>query len=1236
MSSSWGSEGVHQAKRRNDPPKDERGTHSETGTERPVSRTPSGDKTSPMGSFDSNRDSNPTPDPLPPATPSPDNDPSSVRNYPRRIMTRDLPPGRPDNGGHVDQQTGQKNPRMIGQEPLEGGPQKPKVAWGGVASGQAMSQPVERVEEEDVPSPTFQPSQTSKESFQGLDRGRITTPKTLYEPEGRTSEEKFRKYQRSMSGGGGEHHAHPKPKTSSSSSGSKGDHTKGEGLEVRSASRQDETSNQGNQYGAVFGDEEEKLVVMKREESSALDQKDETKSRRDGQSRGRRDGRRDQDMRGGKRREGDDVQRSAGHGEKGMDRRKVSTKDEPVRGGREATERGGGGGHGGLRPQPHSKRDKRLEHGSDQGRNHPGPGPNVTRTVQRQNSRLRGKAEPPRNPEQERGMLPPRSRSLSDSQPDSVADTKDRPTRNQHPVDGHNKPDTRQEREQRPVKSVGKHQDTRPAPPTKDTRPPPSNKDSRPPPSTNISHQDQSSKSDQVSGHRQHEAMPTSGGSGRVSLDPPVASDKQSVPVGPDSKHEPRHPQRKTQSRRFQGPSEAIDGRGQRKQDSSKSVPRRAGGGEPVPPRQDLKPSEELRTADPVEKRRVRPSSRQDPKTGSKDPEPVPESSGHHQPITEKSLETNEGKTQQGSGLHHKRLPSDEEESPTPKEQRGNKRRLNMREREEERGRRRPRSGRGGGRTQRYEDDDNDSYNRPIRRSNRVERGGDSERYQTRMFGGSRRDGRVREGGVRASRGGGRGENLSDNRHGPEVIEGGTKEEGRQKRSGGGRLAYTDLDEIDSPEDWDEEEETLGNQEEEDKDGDVKPPVNKRRPQEGGATDRPRDERRRDNRGRGVRPQDRSRGRRRRHDDRDGFKEQRPNPLLPDPQPIPPTAATTKKEEDKPSTTSGGRSGGTLQQQQHPEPPPKDHNFEKYDINAHNVVVVDQRVSDTEEGDGQSLVTAEEGFIEVKSKKEKQKDREERRRMDGSQQKRGEEDSSRHRGGALGRSQEHGYQAGKGWGQMQQRKVETRDSNEDWPINEGKSVFGAVGEKPSKDRGKDTHDSHKTTNPNPNPGYKLFETEKGPFSFNPPPLAGTPRKGERFLAAIESTLPSSPQVRTTLDPSLPERGPNAVGSSRQGLTQPSSKTIPATEVCISSTAGPRNTRETRPRNGGVADEPHPRNGRGEQRADAAERGRNRKPKVCLGHVLFFESVYMYMYNSYSCILSIVISYYSFAHFFQLP
>ena len=198
--------------------------------------------------------------------------------------------------------------------------------------------------------------------------------------------------------------------------------------------------------------------------------------------------------------------------------------------------------------------------------------------------------------------------------------------------------------------------------------------------------------------------------------------------------------------------------------------------------------------------------------------------------------------------------------------------------------------------------------------------------------------------------------------------------------------------------------------------------------------------------------------------------------------------------------------------------PSKTHCIEKYDINAYNVVVVDRQLTDDEwkedERGGVSPSATDDGFITVMSRKDKQKDREEKRKQ-GVEQRKNDGESLRHKG-ILGRSWDqrgdghtHG---GKGWGSTNPppNKSESwsRGGTETWPIStisEGGGAYGAIGDKPSKDRPSSSHSSSLTQNITREKDYKLFDSHPSntpPFPLNASPLGST-RTGDRLQAALD-------------------------------------------------------------------------------------------------------------------------------------
>ncbi len=529
-----------------------------------------------------------------------------------------------------------------------------------------------------------------------------------------------------------------------------------------------------------------------------------------------------------------------------------------------------------------------------------------------------------------------------------------------------------------------------------------------------------------------------------------------------------------------------------------------------------------------------------EPKTTSED------NTQRHDKISNKEDRKNDEKTH---SLNRKKKPQIEDDGDYYTRQ-ITKRPLSTREREDR--------GNGGYRRDRH-NDDYDEMNRglPLRRNNRKEVEYQQDEFPTRTFERSIKSERGRDyhRGRRDTRGG----NPSDRRR-VNVEDGSKRNE-----------MYTDLDDIDSPSDWEDDSRICND----------KPPVNKKRSPDDDVIEKSKQDKynaRFDQNRRGH-GQDRGRRGRRnprvREDMRLG-----PNQQL---------SSSQNRDNDKFVDKTD-----TLQD----EVPSKDHNFDKYDINAHNVYVMDRRSSYSDSEVLSPGVSAEEGFIEVKSKRDKQKDREERRRSDGPQQKK--EDYSNRSKGSSGRSQDHGHTGGKVWGQTHQQKktdpLLREPTNEEWPINEGRSAYGAVGDKPSRDKGTNPIDLQKTAGLDPNSvGYKLFETEKGkagPFTFESS-ITTTPRKGDRLQAAIEITLPSSPQISTSFDSEISTTTPiinqqSLVGNNNNNnpsskIQQSSTKTVPVSKKDIHI----KNSANTEDHGGRVG---------GNSRTDT-DRNKSRRPKV---------------------------------------
>ena len=407
-------------------------------------------------------------------------------------------------------------------------------------------------------------------------------------------------------------------------------------------------------------------------------------------------------------------------------------------------------------------------------------------------------------------------------------------------------------------------------------------------------------------------------------------------------------------------------------------------------------------------------------------------------------------------------------------------------------------------------------------RGNRGGRGGNKRNYGDNLDGPPHRRGTRRDDEAYPSR---TFEQSKRGGRGPRTRE----DRGRKREVEPVKPVYQDLDDIDSQSDWEEEE-----------GGDTVVGVAK--VEQEGRNSRGHNRRDYNHRGRG---QDRSR---RGRYPRRGYDEEYSRPH--------PPARNKQEEHDDVDTPT--------------DPPTKGHDFTKYDINAHNVVVVDRRGSHSDlEG------VVDEGFIEVRSKRDKHKEREDKRRTDGPQQKK-ELDGATRQKGSSSRSQDHTH-TGKGWGQVHHKKAEplAREGNEEWPLNEGRSAYGAIGDKPSKEKGCGLTDSQKMNDASNNPGYKLFDKGKtDPFSFDP--LPNSPRKGDRLRAAIEITLPTQIAPHFDTDRLVPG------GQTPPTDTGPTSSVKSTNEVQAKS-------KEHQVKSG---DEPRPHGGKG-----ATDRNRGRKPKV---------------------------------------
>lgn len=1080
-------------------------------------------------------DTKPPPHLLP--TPSPD--PTIIRNPPKKIMIRDLG----DKGENGRDQYGQRTMGDNGKE--TDGDNNKKVAWGCVTA-QTTPTPTDATTYQRHDSPVQTAAQPVEEPVSILKERNIgQTSKTLYEPEGRTSQEKFRKYQRSMSSGGGagDHHTHPKHRKISrtDSKGSEGEVSK---------SPVDRQMNEDNDQEIV--DEDKKRVLIKKTGSDERVEVDQPSRGKGGDNRGwKGDSKRDRDSGKGRDSRHED-RRRGGPGRGGGDRRRDSNTLQHHQHYDQVSN---------VKPHPHSSHGKQLKSEEDNdeqslkgatGKNSKGSYQNRTsntKSLPYNNNRdgdydrVGGASNKGRNNSEKqdtRGTMPKRSshydrdsrsekydRGGPGRQSNNRNDVKSQPHSHSKQPDSHYSG-----KYQEPARASGKsRREYVNNQSVENQRGKPAGSRNQPPRGREYDHEDDNVFDEQQSpspiNDRKTAGRHPKQSTGRdtrsefkkdTKRDPipsrqdPIPSEQDSipsrrdpVPAGQDSIPKQQDPNRDRQDLPSFKQDRGKDSRQTRssrdqKHLSSESKKNSNQSHGPLPPKQE--PKHEAKS-DPG------PPERDHEKHSKGDSKPsTAESSNEskHETTTITTTKDDQGpppEQQKNTGMKSTvaRKPRQDHGEFKPdqfEEKQGNKRRFNTRERED-RGRgsraRGTRWGRG------YNDYEDDGYVPTRRGNNRRYEDEDDEYYPSRTFDRSRRGGgrgrdqrvgRSRTGRDRNNNGGGDREDVP--KEDLNEIKN-PKEEGKGNKQSTG-LLYPDLDDIDSPSDY----------EEEDDDHNDKPMGRKKRPyieyeerhqykDKGGSSRRYGSGNTRNYREGGERSSSRRNERYSKGNEDGSGRGQR----------------HTRRDDT-----------GVVEKESHPpvqDPPPttKDPNFNKYDINAHNVVVVDRRNSRSD-GEDHLVGVGEEGFIQVKSKRDKQKDRDEKRKTDGTSKK-GDDHFNRHKGFSGGRGQEQNS-GGKGWGHLQKKtESATRDGNGEWPINEGRSAYGAIGDKPSKEKGSSHDDTHKATNLNTNHGYKLFETaDKGkntPFGFEPP-ISNTPRKGERLQAAIDITLPV-PQMASHFD-----------------------------------------------------------------------------------------------------------------------
>lgn len=1079
-------------------------------------------------------------------------DPTAVRNPPKKIMMRDLG----DKGEGGCDQYGQRSIGDSGKN-TDGNGQK-KVVWGGVTAQPTTLPEPELYQRLDSPVETI--TQPVEEPPLSVLKERIVgqTSKTLYEPEGRESQEKFRKYQRRTSSGPGanDHHTKSKKISRTDSRGSEG-----EGGVVRSPVDKHMTEDNDPE---VFEEEKKKVLIKKTgsdDRVNALLSK--SKDNKGWKGDNRRDHYREplrghEDKRRGSRNDRDTVQSrphpshakrlkseedgdevSSGKDSKSFSSNKTSnTKSMPTNkrndddleavGGsnrvKDSTERqdtrGRGGGVMPKRSSHYDTRPDKYERGS----------------APRQSNRHDVKTPHSKQYDTHSGKYQDSSRGSGKSRKEYMNNQSSSYTEN-HKGKPFGKPRRREYDDEGDV--FDEYQQPSPSPVNdgsqdqyskqsndgrttkynnrKDTKRP-SKQDSIPSRQDSLSKQDPiPSRQDPIpfkQGHKQtrqgpkqsnseqtskHDSIPDRDSrQGPIIQDPPLPSIQDSpLPSSQDSRPFKQDPKRDVNS----GPTpveqnivQIRDGDSHGQDRSKTSRQNRTNFDQKQQPRSEYTKksiNHHSTTIDTKYETKNTPvTSRQDQDEHKNESKPLKdenESKPIPTPVEHKSMKSEGGRKPRHDYGETRQERVDDRQ--------GNKRRFNTRERDD---RGRGSRGRGNRWVRGYYDYEDEEHGTTRRSNKRFE--DDDEYYPSRTFDKSRRGG----GRGRDQRGGRGSRSIWDrnNDGGDGQSKGTSKKEDTKdesKESQKGLHVYDDLDDIDSPSDWE-------NDEIEDKQGKKKASreYEERHQYKGGGGS-----------SRRYGGGNRSYGERTRRNERypdDGRSQhvKRDNVEVVEDEPLP------------------------------QDPPTKDSNFEKYDINAHNVVVVDRRNSRSD-GEDQSVGgVIEEGFIQVKSKRDKQKDRDEKRKTDRTSKK-GDEHSNRHKG-FPGRGQEQST-GGKGWGHVQKKTESTpRDGgNGEWPINEGRSAYGAIGDKPSKEKGSSHDDTHKTTNLNTNHGYKLFETaDKGknaPFGFEPP-LSNTPRKGERLQAAIDITLPHmAPHFDTERKSSNEQSSPIVTGNNTTSKTQ---------------------------------------------------------------------------------------------------
>ena len=234
------------------------------------------------------------------------------------------------------------------------------------------------------------------------------------------------------------------------------------------------------------------------------------------------------------------------------------------------------------------------------------------------------------------------------------------------------------------------------------------------------------------------------------------------------------------------------------------------------------------------------------------------------------------------------------------------------------------------------------------------------------------------------------------------------------------------------------------------------------------------------------------------------------------------------------------RNPSSVQEVKKPEDPPhKVQDLSRFDVNSQGVVVVDEEGIEEEQLVQSPVGSSEnDGFQLVVSKRDKQKDKEEKKRMEEKERKRDRDHRTQHGNTSLpgGSASQHGSHVSLGNPTSEQSSSASWSITEHnkplWPESDWTSrselpmglpnqpYFGAVGDKVTKDQSYKPSSAPQPSPSNKDDSYQLFS--QSAFPLRP---SGS-RSGDMLMAAVDQSvrLPfsASPQVPKESPPFLSE------------------------------------------------------------------------------------------------------------------